>query len=145
MSFLFVGPKGSFEVRWITYALLRDNVQHHVGDEPTPLNDVSAAMGTGRAELSAPAVNAAARAARDALVELPIDQLAVSERTLSVLSFKALPSSTGATVLASEIGGVPFVDPRAVTLRDVFGNLLTNLIEVTDGAVEGELVEVRDV
>lgn len=145
MSFLFVGPKGSFEVRWITYALLRDNVQHHVGDEPTPLNDVSAAMGTGRTELPAAAVNAAARVARDALADLPIAELAVSERTLSVLSFKALPKSTGATVLAAEIGGVPFIDPRAVTLRDVFGNLLTNLIEVTDGAAEGDLVEVRDV
>ena len=86
-----------------------------------------------------------ADAARDALADLPIAELAVSERTLSVLSFRALPKSTGATVLASEIGGVPFVDARAVTLRDVFGNLLTNLIEVSDGAVEGELVEVRDV
>lgn len=145
MSFLFVGPKGSFEVRWITFALLRDNVQHHIGDEPTPLNEVSAAMGSGRAELSAAALNAVATAARDALIARSMDELAVSERTLSVLSFRVPPSSTGATVLAREVGGVSFIDPRAKVLGDVFGNLLKNLIEITEGAVEGELVEVRDI
>ena len=33
MSFLFMGPNGSVESRWITYALLRDNVQHHLEED----------------------------------------------------------------------------------------------------------------
>lgn len=144
MSFLFVGPKGSFEVRWITYALLRDNVQHHLADPHPLLHEVSAALRTGRATLPAAALHAEATAARDALVGRPFAELAVSERTLSVLAFKPPPASTGATMLAADIGGASFVDPRSSTLGDVFGNLLRNLVEITDGAGPDELVEVRD-
>jgi hypothetical protein len=36
MSLAFSGPGGSLEVRWIVYALLRDNVQHHLeGGKPS--------------------------------------------------------------------------------------------------------------
>ncbi len=144
MSFLFVGPKGSFEVRWITYALLRDTVQHHLSEPVPALLRVSEALGAGTVTLPARQLRAEASAAQAALLERPAADLAVSERTLSVLAFRALPVATGSTQLVSSIGGVPFVDPNAKTLDDVFGNLLRNLLSVTEGASDGDVIEVRD-
>jgi hypothetical protein len=104
VSLTFDGPGGSFERRWIVYAMLRDNVQHHLeGGEPTPafqhLHQLGDALSSG--SVSVPALALRGELERLAgLLERPLSQLAVSLRTRAVHMLHFPLPSRGGTSLA---------------------------------------------
>jgi hypothetical protein len=146
MSLVFTGPGGSAERRWIVFALLRDNVQHHLeGGTPSEafqsIHGVASALGGGSVSLDAAALRKELEAARS-LTSRPASDLALSTRTLAVISRRWPPPTDQKTELASELGWpIPAAD-GAQTLGDVFGDLIEELIRVT-GAGSG-VVEVLD-
>jgi hypothetical protein len=146
MSLVFTGPGGSTERRWIVFALLRDNVQHHLeggtpGESFQSIHGIAAALGGASVSIDAEKLRAELHSAR-ALNERPASELALSTRTLAVISRRWPPPTDEKTELASELGWpIPAAD-GAQTLGDVFGDLIDELIRVA-GAGAG-VVEVID-
>lgn len=149
MSLSFFGPSGSFERRWIVYAMLRDNVQHHLeGGTPSPafaaLHAVSDALAHGETTVSARTLREQVERARP-LTEKPIDELAVSLRTRAVCSLHFPLPETRGTSLASRVDWpTSNVTAGAKTLGDLFGDLVSELLRITEGAGESDLVTIRD-
>jgi hypothetical protein len=147
MSLVFTGPGGSTERRWIVYALLRDNVQHHLeGGEPgksfPAVHAVSSALGGGKAQVSASELREELERAR-ALEDRPIEELALSPRTVAVISHRWPPPKDASTKLASQWAIKIPAAHGAKTLGDVFGNLIEDLLRVA-GDGDGAEVEVTD-
>ncbi len=148
MSLTFSGPGGSAERRWIVYALLRDNVQHHLeGGESSgkfpQLDKISDALGAKSARVSAKGLAEELSRARQ-IVERPIEDLALSSRTVAVVSHFWPPPTDKKTRLASEHQvTIPFV-MGAETLGDVFGSFIDELIVVATGGKDDAEVEVID-
>lgn len=148
MSLTFLGPGGSFERRWIVYAMLRDNVQHHLEHgEPSPefaaLHAIGDALASGEISVSAVTLRAEIERARELLAR-PIEDFAVSYRTRAVYSFMVQPREAG-TLLASEAEWtIPFSTEGAKTLGDLFGTLVEELMRVTNGAKAADEVKVLD-
>ena len=149
MSLLFHGPKGSAEHRWIDYALLRDNVQHHLeGGSPagafTHLHAVADALGGRVVSLPAAEIHAELDRAR-ALLTRPVSELAISTRTHAVVSYAWPPPAEQRTRLVKdESTPLPSLTGRETTLADVFGSLLDDLMRITDGAAAGQQLTVTD-
>lgn len=148
MSLAFMGPAGSCERRWIFYALLRDNVQHYLEDG-TPseafaaLHQLASALGGEAVEVSAVRLRNELVRARQ-LLEKPIGELAVSERSLAVITLAWPPPAGNRTFIAAEHD----VCLRAIhatdrTLGDVFGTLVDELIQICGESEEGT-VTVHD-
>jgi hypothetical protein len=149
MSFTFQGPTGSFERRWIVYAMFRDNVQHHlengeVSEAFRELHQLGNALVQGRVSVPAPELRREIQRSLP-LLERSIDDLAVSVKTRSIQMLRLpLPAISG-TTLASEIGWeAPFPLEGALTLSDAFGSLVAELLRITEGAKDGDLVTVID-
>lgn len=147
MSLQFVGPGGSFETRWLSFALLADNVRHHLAGgirsaRFRELFAVEGALGGKAVRLRADALRDAARAA-ESLLGLPRRQLAVSRSTLEVLE-RIRPSPGDETILLDEAEALPLDLAGARTLGDVFGPLVRSLLEVTEGATGDSFVDVLD-
>ncbi len=152
MSLSYRGPSGAIEYRWIAYALLRDNVLHHLeggkatGDFPL-LHRITEALGGDPIELDALALRREAERVRDQLLRRPIAELAVSSRTRALLSYSVpLPGEALVTQLASECDFAPksLLLPNASTFDDAFGYLVRGLLVITEGAREGQVVQVVD-
>ncbi|MCU0691245.1 MAG: hypothetical protein MUF54_07585 [Polyangiaceae bacterium] len=150
MSILFSGPKRSVEERWIVFALLRDNVQHHLeAGSPKPefqaLHRVISALGGGVTSVPAVQLHAEMVRARDALVARPIADLAISLRTRSVLTMDWPPPDRRETYLLADVDvTLPLLQPEAKTLGDLFGQFVDELIDITAGASDSDVVEIRD-
>jgi hypothetical protein len=151
MSLCFVGPKGSVEQPWITYALLRDNVQHHLeGGRPSPAFEathaIADALGGGRVVLKARTLHAELQKARAALARRPIADLAIGPRTRGVIDRTWPPPSVeGTALLGSDRQKViPWISPSATSLDQVFGSLVRSLLEITHESGEGDVIEVWD-
>lgn len=150
MSFSFVGPAGSAEHRWIAYALLRDAVQHHIeGGKPTPehaeLHRVAEALGGKSIEIPAGRLRAQVQRAKQVLAEKSVAELAVSARTRSVLLYEWPPPADRQTWLLSECGvSLPVLTGHEKTLDDVVGALLDDLLRITEGASDTDVVHVFD-
>jgi hypothetical protein len=149
MSISFTGPKGWIEQRWIVYALLRDNVQHHIeGGTPTgkfqSLHSIAEALGGKEVKVPAGPLHEELLVARP-LLGRPIEDLAISLRTRAVLSLHWPPPERRETMRVTEWGGtIPLISVTAKTLDDVFGHLLEGLIRITEEAPEGTVVDVID-
>jgi len=151
MSFSFTGPKGWVEQRWIVYALLRDNVQHYLeggapGGEFEALHSLAEALGGRRVVVSARKLYDELSRAK-VLLDRPIDDLAISLRTRSIVSLHWPPPERRQTSLLKEEGvTVPLLGnlAEAKTLDDIFGHLVTSLLQITEGAAEEATVEVID-
>jgi len=149
MSLLLVGPKGSFETRWIAYAVLRDNVQHHLeSGRPSAsfraLHAISEALGGGVTSVSATELRGCAEQARAKLASLPVDELAVSNRTIAALALQPPPGER-ATQLARESGvRIPFLGGTIRTFEDACGALIDSILSITEGARASDRVEVSD-
>jgi len=148
MSLSFTGPNGWVEQRWIIYALLRDNVQHHLengvpSEAFAALHEIGAALSGQRVFVPARTFRAELTRAK-VLVGRPASELAIGARTQSVMSFRPLPEHPQ-TRLASSFGAsVPWVREGSTSLGDVFGHLIDALLEITVGASESDFVEVVD-
>lgn len=149
MSMSFIGPSGSFERRWIVYAMLRDNVQHHLeGGTPTEefgaLHRLGDAMWTGKVSVPALALRAELSKAAELLAR-PIADLAVSIRTRAVCTYTLNRPDERGTVLARLMEWeVPYPLLDAATLDDAFGSLHAELMRITEGATPTDVVEVLD-
>jgi hypothetical protein len=150
MSLSFVGPKGSFEERWIVYAQLRDNVWHHLeggkrSEAFAELYKMGEALGGESVKVSARAVRIQAQKAVD-LLDKPVSDLAISVRTKNAFRiFFAQAAEGPETTLARDSGEtVPFLRDNPKTLDDVFGDLVEHLIAITEDASEDDLVEIID-
>lgn len=149
MSLTFQGPHGAFERRWIVYALLEDNIQHHLEGEPkTDAFPALHALGEAlsRAKVTVSATQLRAELARlPALLQLPAEALAVSVRTRAVCALAFPMPATQNTELASVCGwSVPFPVEGAETLGDIFGSLVEELLQVTAGATAEDVLTVID-
>lgn len=150
MSLMFSGPKGTIERRWILYALLRDNVQHHLeGGTPGArfgaIHGVVEALGGRRTRINARELHAQAVSARDQLLHRPIDQLAIGARTRAVVSREVprVDANTTALVPPGQTYGIVVLE-GAKTLDDVFGPFVNELVAMTEGAGDDDFVEVSD-
>lgn len=151
MSLSFSTPRGSVEQRWIIYALLRDSVQHHLeGGAPTEgfrhLHSIAEALGGKRVVVPARALRDELLRAQAALSGRPLEDLAISARTRAVLSLSWPPPERRETLLVSEWGGsIPLLgDIQGGRLDDVFGHLLRDLLQITEGAGDADQVEICD-
>jgi len=150
MSLSFTGPSGTAEHRWIVYALLRDNVLHHFtsNDPRSPefesIYSIEQALGGKAIVLSARRLRVELERA-STLLALPIDELAVSQRTRAVIdgSWPAPEAESRRTTLQGS-AAIPWLSAQARTLDDVFGNLVRSLLSISSGAGEADLVEVVD-
>lgn len=150
MSMTFIGPSGSCEFPWIQYALLRDNVLHYFGATGTAttfseLQRAGEALG-GRT-VTASALRLREEVARaQALCLLPVDKLAISDRTRDILCLHLGPASSPKQ--PTQIVGLdlqlPWIGGELRSLGDVFGNLVEGLLEITRDAQDTDIVEVID-
>jgi hypothetical protein len=149
MSLSFTTDTGAVEIRWIIYALIRDNVQHHLeagapASRFETLHQISAALGG--PSVSLPAARLAdemATVERDLLAR-PIADLAITARTRAV-SHLQWPEVTGPD---SEVVGpleiLGALTHGAKTLDDVFGETVRDLRELAAGAGTDRAVLVTD-
>lgn len=146
MSISLIGPSGTYEFPWIRYALLRDNILHHMEHGVctsafTETYKIGISLGGSPALLSASKLRKEVIHAQ-VLATLPIDQLAISARTLAVLRFESsLPEGPPTRVIGVELN-LPWLSKSSQQLADVFGDLLTALLQMTEGASESDHVEV---
>jgi hypothetical protein len=149
MSLSFTGPRGTAEHRWITYALLCDNVLHHLEKDRTSprfgaLHEAARALG-GRVTLSARRFHGELEGAAQ-LLGRPIAELAISVRTRAVLD-RSWPPPAGheaTTAPARDSVSIPWLAPGARTLNDAFGNVVRSLLSITADASDDDVVEVDD-
>jgi hypothetical protein len=90
VSLCFQGPDGEVEERWIIYALLRDNIQHHLehgapSKQFEAIHRAGGALGGGRVTLNALQLRVELGRAQGELIARPISELAVSARTRAVI------------------------------------------------------------
>lgn len=149
MSFTFLGPGGSCETPWIRYALLRDNVMHHLDQGGVSLRfaciyRAAAALGGTTVNVKAGQLHAELEAVAMDLLKIPADQIAISARTQAVIRFDAvLPVGPPTTLLPSEVA-LPWVQKDCRTLDDVFGSLVRDLLRITEGGNDNDAVQVID-
>jgi hypothetical protein len=149
MSLSFLGPGGSFERRWIVYAMLRDNVQHHLeGGTPSPdfacLHALGEALVAGSVAVPALSLRSELMRARQ-LLDRPIDDLAISLKTRAAHMLSFPPPEQRSTDLVSKVGGLPpFPLEGAGTLGDAFGSLVLELLRISEGASPSDVIEVVD-
>jgi hypothetical protein len=149
MSLTFQGPNGAFERRWIVYAMLRDNVQHHLENgAPTEafsaLHALSAALLRGEVSVPARKLHAELAEARG-LLDRPIEDLAVSVRTRAICALMFPLPSLQETELASRAEWTaPFPTAGAQTLGDLFGSLVEELLRITERASAEDVLTAID-
>jgi len=142
VSLQFVGPSGGFEVRWVTYALLRDGVLHlekRAGPEPVlePLLRIAAAVGGRSVRIPALGLRIAVLAARSALRDLPREAVALSPETAAVIA--GTSPVTGEPIAEREVG-----DEVARTFGELIAPIVEPLLSMTAGLTEIDVVEVTD-
>ena len=149
MSLSFIGPNGSVERRWIVYALLRDNVQHHIegGASSAAFSSLHAlgdALAKGEVRVGARSLHGELERA-GALLDRPVAELAISVRTRAASTMQfPLPSEDGTMLASTANWTLPAALQSATTLREVFGSLVEELLQITQGAGEQDVVTVID-
>jgi hypothetical protein len=149
MSLAFFGPRGSFEVRWIVYALLRDNVQHHLesgvpSEKFAEIHQIGEALLKDRVRLNASRLRGQVEQAKAALLSLPASDIALSGRTRAVLTAAWPPKSEATSLVGKAVMTIPMLHDGIRTMGDAFGNLVANLLEITQDVGPDDSVEVVD-
>lgn len=150
MSLSFVAKNRAFERRWIVYALLRDNVQHHIEhSSPDPrvsvIHAIAGALGKDQLELDAIQLRDALLLVRQEVLTKGIEELAVSVRTRAVSTGAYPPPSSTETALVNSMEwSPPFQLQGAKTLDDVLGSFVDELLQVIGPPTEGDTVKIID-
>lgn len=149
MSIGFVGPNGSFEVPWIRYALLRDNVMHHLDNRGPSLRFVSlysvaASLGGNHVTVNAQQLGEEASEIAERFGSLSSSQLAISARTQAVLRFDPMLPVNSPTEIVGNSISLPWIDTTPETLGAIFKGLLSELQRITRSSSELDTVEVID-
>ena len=146
MSISLLGPRGTYECPWIRYALLRDNILHHLehGVFTTAFAEtykIGLVLGGAPILLSASKLREESSRAQ-ALCRLPIDKLAISARTLAVLRFEStLPEGPPTRIVGGDLT-LPWLASDAQHLADVFGDLVHAILTMTEETTETDQVDV---
>lgn len=147
----FQCPGGTVEERWIIYALMRDNVQHHLelgspSGEFEELHRVEDVLGGQVVQLNALRLRAELCRAQVGLAARPISDLAVSAKTRAVVEGTWPVEREPSTILAADSVAalVPWLPSDVRTLDQVFGNLIRSLLGVTSGVGPHDLIEVHE-
>jgi hypothetical protein len=147
MSFSFISARGSLEIPWLQYTLLRDNVVHHLEGPGAPgefvaLHRISSAVGQDLIAVSAASLCREMRVVSERLLTLPVSELAISAPTRSILQL-AWPAVTGpASAVVGPSVTLGALSQGAETLGDVFGGVVEALLDLTTNAEPDEQVEV---
>ena len=149
MSLSFISPRGSLEMPWLHYNLLRDNVIHHLesgggASEFGAIHRIASASGTKSVAVSASDLFREMRIVSERLLRLPVSELAISASTRSVLqlSWPVVAGPPFAVVGPSVMFGT--LIHRARTLGDVFGGAVDSFLELTSDAGPNDQMEVFD-
>jgi len=148
LSICFIGPSGSCEYPWIRYALLRDNILHHLeGGEPSQafsaIYSIAGALCGTSISILAVKLREELERAR-VLLELPIEQLAISARTQAVISMERQLPIGGPTQIVGPSLNLPWIPQWTTTLDGVFGSLLRELLRTTEGTGPQDFIEVQE-
>lgn len=148
MSICFIGPGGSCEYPWIRYALLRDNVLHHLeGGEPSQsfsaLYSIAGALRGASISVSAQKIREELERAKG-LLELPVEQLAISARTQAVISMERQLPIGGPTFVVGPSLSLPWISQWTTTLDGVFGSLTREILRITENSSPQDVLEVHE-
>ena len=148
MSLSFTGPGGIAEHRWIAYALLCDNVPHHLEGASSTVVDsyTKRPMPSAGAWRSAHGCLQGELEMAAHLLDRPISGLNISARTRAVLDEAWTPpeGQDRTTAPVPEGLSIASLAPGARTLTDAFGNVIRSLLNITAGASEDDIVSVED-
>jgi hypothetical protein len=149
MSLAFFGPQGALEVRWIVYALLRDNVQHYLeGGTPSEafaeIHQISEALVKDRVRVSALRLRGQVEQAKAGLLHKTVAEIALSGRTCAALNSQWPPSNTETRVVGGAALSLRIVNQGIQTMADAFGGFVDELLEITEGAGPDDWVEIVD-
>jgi len=147
---LLTGPSGSGRISWNAYAMLRDNVQHHLeGGVPSArfraLHALERAVDRGTHRVDAARLRGEIMGAWYGLVKLGVDEAAISFRTRSIMTGcptppvrrgTARPRLTGWNLPISASSDEPSL------VRHVLG-LVVTVLRITETAVDGDVVVVQ--
>jgi hypothetical protein len=148
LSICFIGPGGSCEYPWIRYALLRDNVLHHLeGGEPSQafsaIYSIAGALRGASVSVSAIKLREELERARH-LLELPIEELAISARTQAVISMERQLPIGGPTYVVGPSLSLPWISQWTTRLDGVFGSLLREILRITEGVGPQDVLEIHE-
>ena len=147
MSFSFIGARGSFEIPWIQYALIRDNVAHHLEakggtDDFASIHRIASVVGEDPVTVPAAKLGREMRVVSERLLTLPVSELAVSAPTRAVLQFTwPVVAGPPSEVVGPALMFGALID-GAETLADVFGGAVESFLELTVDAGPSEELEV---
>ena len=151
MSLLFQTRGGTFEQRWIYYAMFATTCSttwraasgEAFSARSTPSRACSAPAGRRAAAKSM----ASSRAQRDEVLALPMSERVRGEpRTNAVISVAGPLPERRDTMLIRDASSTHIpIDPSMKTLGDAFGHMVESLLRLTEGAADDDVVEVFDV
>jgi len=149
LSLSFSSGRAAFEIRWIVWALLGDNIAHHLEpDGPsgrfTNIHRVSEAVGGSPVSLPAAELYREATLIHDELLGRPVSDLAISATTRAVIHMRWPEVSGPASEVVGPLEIFGSLTSGAKTLGDVFGHAVSALREITAVAAEDGVVEVVD-
>ena len=131
----------------VACALLRDNVQHHLEDAvpgerfPAIHTLADSRWAEAAQALKARVLASELQTAWACLRDLPIESLAISIRTRAALTSAPVPPAVRGTVLHRLVRWpIPFELEELVTLDDLLGGLVAELVRVARDARAGDLL-----
>jgi hypothetical protein len=150
MSLCFSGSRGEVEQRWILYALLRDNVRHHLENgvqtsEFQELHRAAQALGGGRVALNARRLRRELEKVQASLARRSIEDLAISAHTRAAINGVWPPDLETTAVVGRRAGAIGWVRTEARSLDQAFAPLIRRLLDLTEDADEEDEIEVTDV
>jgi len=149
MSLSFTTEEGAVEIRWIVYALIRDNVQHYLeagasASRFETIKQISAALGGPPVSLSASRLAEELAVVERDLLPRPIAELAITARTRAVIHLQ-WPEVTGPeSDVVGPLAILGALTHGAKTLDDVFGGTVRDLRELAASAGADRRVLVTD-
>ncbi len=149
MRLLLTGPSGSARISWNLYAMLRDNVQHHL-EEGAPsarfraLHALEQAIDRGTHQVNAARLRGEVMGAWYGLSKLGVGEAAVSFRTRSIMTGCPAPPVQRGTAKRRLTGWslpVPASKEEPSLVEHALGFVLA-VLRITETAVDGDVVVV---
>jgi hypothetical protein len=149
VSLTFTAANDSLEIRWIVYALIRDNVQHHL-EEGKPgarfeaIHRAADALGGTPVKLRAGQLAEELAAVEATLLARPIAVLAMTARTRAVIHYQWPALTEPASEVVGPLALFGGLVRGAATLGDVFGETVRALGRLAATVGPDDAVVVTD-
>jgi hypothetical protein len=148
MKLVIESPRGTTQVAWSDFALLRDNVQHYLESSPDAQRYVNIhaferAVDRGSAVVDALQLRSEVQRAWDGLKGLELGDSAVSLRTRAILTGCAEAPPVRGSVLARHAQWeLPVQAADSASVQSAVRSFVTAILEATDYAADGENLRV---